>query len=71
MVFCSFIASNTTGLCTTVIFCLMNILPHFLYGAGEDALALTVEYGARFDDANSSKIFEKEKRDTLCNVDGN
>lgn len=32
------------GIYTVVLFCLMNALPHFLYGAGEDALYLTAEY---------------------------
>lgn len=63
--------ASPTGLGTIVIFCLMNMVPHFLYGPGKDALALTVEYGAHFDDYNSTKIFDIEKRKTLCNVNGN
>lgn len=73
-VFCSLshgFASQPTGLSTIVVFCLMNMLPHLLYGPGDDALALTVEYGARFDETNATKIYEIEKRKALCNVDGN
>lgn len=33
------------GIYTVVLFCLMNALPHFLYGPGEDAFGLTYEYG--------------------------
>lgn len=34
------------GVVAIVIYCLMNAWPHFLYGPGEDALSLTVEYGS-------------------------
>lgn len=33
------------GLYTIVVFCLMNCSLHFIYGAGEDALKLTREFG--------------------------
>jgi hypothetical protein len=33
------------GIYTVVLYCLMTALPHLLYGPGEDALSLTVEYG--------------------------
>lgn len=37
------------GVYTVVAFCMMNALPHFLYGPGENALTLTEEYGAHHD----------------------
>jgi hypothetical protein len=37
------------GIYTVVLYCLMSALPHLLYGPGEDALALTVEYGGIVD----------------------
>lgn len=58
------------GLGTIVIFCLMNIMPHFLYGPGEDALSLTAEYGGQFDANSTIEVLEKEKRKTLCNTNG-
>lgn len=33
------------GVYTVVLFCVLNGLPHFMYGPGEDALALTTEFG--------------------------
>ncbi|KAK0090045.1 hypothetical protein PV325_003858 [Microctonus aethiopoides] len=33
------------GIYTVVLFCCLTMLPHFLYGPGEDALSLTNEYG--------------------------
>ncbi|XP_008556460.1 solute carrier organic anion transporter family member 74D-like [Microplitis demolitor] len=35
------------GIYTVVIFCCLTMLPHFLYGPGEDALLLTKEYGGQ------------------------
>ncbi|XP_056646854.1 solute carrier organic anion transporter family member 74D [Diorhabda sublineata] len=32
------------GMYTVVLFCIMTASPHFLYGAGEDALSLTMEH---------------------------
>lgn len=58
------------GLGTIVIFCLMNIVPHFLYGPGEDALALTVEYGSKLNSDGAFEALEKEDRKTLCNSNG-
>lgn len=40
------------GMYTVVLFCLLTALPHFLYGAGEDALSLTTEH--RTDNENVS-----------------
>ena len=45
------------------------MLPHFLYGPGEDSLYLTTEYGSNFDEINmnnnSNSIPEKQKK-LLC-----
>lgn len=59
------------GLATITIFCVMNTFPHFLYGPGEDALALTMEYGAQMDENYTQNIFEEEKNKKLCQTDGN
>lgn len=45
------------------------MLPHFLYGPGEDALSLTKEYGPKLasDPANSTKsIIPEKQRKFLC-----
>ncbi|KRT79827.1 membrane transporter [Oryctes borbonicus] len=54
------------GLYTVVLFCLMTALLHWLYGAGEDALLLTAEFGARYDENTTKEVFEKEQRKSLC-----
>lgn len=56
-----------SGLVTIIAFCMMNILPHWLYGPGEDALSLTVEYGKSM--FNSSNNFDHENNE-LCSVKG-
>ncbi|XP_071453353.1 solute carrier organic anion transporter family member 74D [Hetaerina americana] len=33
------------GIFAVVLYCLLTALPHFIYGPGEDALALTIEHG--------------------------
>ncbi|XP_014246660.1 solute carrier organic anion transporter family member 5A1 isoform X2 [Cimex lectularius] len=50
------------GVYTIVLFCIMNALPHFLYGPGEDALGLTEEYG-RLDNKTD---LDRHNRQTLC-----
>ena len=44
------------------------MLPHFLYGPGEDALLLTKEYGAKLDSADddSQPIIPEKQRKFLC-----
>ncbi|KAF3425089.1 hypothetical protein E2986_03669 [Frieseomelitta varia] len=69
------------GIYTVVLFCCLTMLPHFLYGPGEDALLLTKEYGAKPQIANSSQIpdkyrkflcFGNESRENECeDADGN
>lgn len=49
----------------------MNIFPHFLYGPGQDALALTQEYGAKMDENYTQNMFEQEKNKKLCRDDCN
>ncbi|XP_022915464.1 solute carrier organic anion transporter family member 74D [Onthophagus taurus] len=55
------------GLYTVVLFCLLTALPHWLYGAGKDALFLTIEYG-QMDNNNTDKVFELEKKKVLCGI---
>lgn len=47
------------GVYTVVVFCIMNALPHFLYGPGLDALSLTAEYGGRYDGNATASLIGK------------
>jgi hypothetical protein len=47
------------GIYTVVLYCLMTALPHLLYGPGEDALALTVEYGGVVDQNATQEAISK------------
>lgn len=58
------------GILTIVIYCLMNGLPHFIYGPGEDALSLTVEYGAVKDDEVSKAVQDLNNKKLLCQKNG-
>lgn len=58
------------GVITIVIYCLMNVTPHFLYGAGDDALSLTVEHGAVQDDKQTKAVQESRNRKLLCQKNG-
>ncbi|KAL0126171.1 hypothetical protein PUN28_004946 [Cardiocondyla obscurior] len=55
------------GIYTVVLFCCLTMLPHFLYGPGEDALSLTKEYGGKPRNSlqNASVISEKHRK-FLC-----
>lgn len=53
------------GIYTVVLFCCLTMLPHFLYGPGEDALLLTKEYGAKPQNPNRSHIPDKHRK-FLC-----
>lgn len=44
------------------------MLPHFLYGPGEDALLLTEEYGGKSSNTNKSVILNKQRKN-LCLAD--
>lgn len=52
------------GMYTVVVFCLLTALPHFLYGAGEDALALTLEFQSNR--SVSMDTLLKEQTKGLC-----
>lgn len=54
------------GILTISIFCILTSLPHFLFGPGEEAVLLTTEFGATFDDDMTFEIMEKEKSKSLC-----
>lgn len=56
------------GLYTVVLFCLLTALPHFLYGAGTDALSLTKEYGANMNNNISLGALEANYEKTLCHI---
>ncbi|KAL7736165.1 hypothetical protein ACLKA6_003711 [Drosophila palustris] len=58
------------GLLTIVVFCLMTTSPHFLYGPGEDALALTKEFGATSDENVTMEVIEEQRSKTLCRLHG-
>ncbi|XP_031830783.1 organic anion transporting polypeptide 58Dc [Nomia melanderi] len=53
------------GIYTVVLFCCLTMLPHFLYGPGEDALLLTKEYGAKPQTVNASHVPDKHRK-FLC-----
>lgn len=48
----------------------MTTLPHLLYGPGEDALALTAEFGAQPDENATKEAIEKQNSKTLCRLNG-
>ncbi|XP_032590483.1 solute carrier organic anion transporter family member 74D [Drosophila grimshawi] len=58
------------GLLTIVVFCLMTTSPHFLYGPGDDALALTKEFGAIPDENATLEAIEEQRSKTLCRLTG-
>lgn len=58
------------GIYTVVLYCLMTALPHLLYGPGEDALSLTLEYGGVVDHNATQEVINAEKRKILCGPKG-
>lgn len=48
----------------------MNVLPHFLYGPGDDALSLTLEHGGVRDDEQTKAVQEMNNRKLLCQRNG-
>lgn len=52
------------GMYTVVLFCLLTALPHFLYGAGADALSLTLEH--RTNDNASEEAHLRQQSKALC-----
>lgn len=59
------------GLFMIVLFCLINSSPHFLYGPGDEALSLTIEYGGVHNDKQTDEAKEVENRKLLCRTNGN
>ncbi|KAJ8949649.1 hypothetical protein NQ318_010068 [Aromia moschata] len=49
------------GMYTVVLFCLLTALPHFLYGAGTDALSLTLEYETNQNTSANSLLRQQNK----------
>ena len=58
------------GIITIVIYCLMNVTPHFLYGPGSDSLSLTVEFGGVRDDQQTKALQESNDRKIICQMNG-
>lgn len=58
------------GILTIVIYCLMNVIPHFLYGPGEDALLLTVEHGGVRDDEKTKAVQDIDNNLLTCRRNG-
>lgn len=58
------------GLLTIVFFCILTTAPHFLYGPGEDALALTSEFGGMPDENATMEAIEEQRSKTLCRLNG-
>jgi hypothetical protein len=58
------------GLFSIVIFCLINASPHFIYGAGNEALSLTVEFGGERDSESSEEAQLAANKKYLCLRDG-
>uniref|UniRef100_A0A6P4FI72 Solute carrier organic anion transporter family member n=1 Tax=Drosophila rhopaloa TaxID=1041015 RepID=A0A6P4FI72_DRORH len=52
------------GLIIIALFCLLMLTPHFFYGAGEEALRLTEEYGLT--ESIDTSVNSTEKNDALC-----
>lgn len=51
---------------TFVGFCVLNSAPHFLYGPGKDALALTAEFGGVVNENTTQDVLEKQRAKELC-----
>lgn len=54
------------GVYLQVIFCFMMVLPHLLYGAGEDALSLSVAYEKEMLDKHLNESVPFVKKTNLC-----
>lgn len=48
----------------------MNAAPHFIYGPGDDALALTVEHGGVKDEEQTKAIQEINNKKLICQQNG-
>ncbi|XP_047001250.1 solute carrier organic anion transporter family member 74D-like [Schistocerca americana] len=60
----------TLGMYLVVGSCLLNALPHMLYGAGDESLRLTEEYGATINVNETLQLIEQERRKALCQPEG-
>lgn len=58
------------GLFLIVLVCFINASPHFFYGAGDEALSLTIEYGGVRNDRQTGEAKEAENRKLLCSTNG-
>lgn len=58
------------GLFMIVIYCIITALPHFIYGSGQEALSLTVEYGGVKDSNQTEILSEVDNRKLLCRTNG-
>lgn len=47
------------GIYSVALYCFINLLPHVLWGAGDDALALTEEYGGAGNADLTAEILSK------------
>lgn len=54
------------GVLTFAVFCFMNAAPHFMYGAGEDALRLTTEIDGRQLEGANATILATASDESLC-----
>lgn len=54
------------GVLAMVCYCLLNSAPHFMYGPGDDALALTEEYGGVKDEKQSKALQEMNNQKLIC-----
>ena len=59
------------GLLIIVFHCVLNAMPHFIFGSGSDALSLTVEHGAINDNRLSENVENFDNRKLLCQNNGN
>ncbi|XP_063233126.1 solute carrier organic anion transporter family member 74D-like [Bacillus rossius redtenbacheri] len=57
------------GIYTVVLYCLLTLTPHLLYGVGEEALALTVEHGGRSVANLSASYVDPDLKNVMCFAD--
>jgi Na+/melibiose symporter-like transporter len=57
------------GMLLIVFYCIMTAMPHFIFGAGEEAFALTAEFGAVR--GQSDEKDDIANRKLLCRPNGN
>lgn len=62
---------NSPSISQVVAFCCLTMLPHFLYGPGQDALLLTKEYGAKNPNTSTSYTIPEKMKKFLCKTGDN